>query len=227
MRVAGLFSGGKDSTYASRLIQVKGLTLSHLVSVKPRNPESYMFHTVNLKITPLQAKSWGIPLVEVESLGRKEEEINDLKEALSVLDIDGVVSGAIASNYQRTRVDSVCSELGLKHFSPLWQRERASLIREMLDNGMKIIFSAVAALGLDDSWLGKQIDENVLLGLVKLNRDFGIDVSGEGGEYESLVLDAPWFDNEIEVTDAEKTWNVSSGSYIVKRARLVKKIHKD
>lgn len=227
MRVAGLFSGGKDSTYAARLIQAGGDKLSYLVSVIPRNPESYMFHSVNLHIAPLQAKSWNVPLIQVKSSGRKEEEILDLKKELSKLDIDGVVSGAIASNYQRTRIDKICDELGMKHFSPLWGRERMNLMREMLDNGMKIIISAVAAYGLDDSWLGKQIDQSILDRLDELNRKFGVDISGEGGEYESLVIDAPWFIKKIDIIDAERTWDGSSGRFIVKKARLSRKIHKD
>ncbi|MBD3207573.1 TIGR00289 family protein [Candidatus Bathyarchaeota archaeon] len=227
MKVAALFSGGKDSTYAARLIQERGDKLSYLVSVKPRNPESYMFHSVNLHITPLQAEAWSVPLIQVKSSGRKEEEILDLKKELSKLDIDGVVSGAIASNYQRTRIDKICNELGRKHISPLWGRERTNLMREMLDNGMKIIISAVAAYGLDDSWLGKQIDQSMLDRLDELSRKFGVDISGEGGEYESLVIDAPWFINKIDIIDAKRTWDGSSGRFIVKKARLSSKIHKD
>jgi ABC transporter with metal-binding/Fe-S-binding domain ATP-binding protein len=227
MRVTGLFSGGKDSTYAARLIQKEGVDLSYLLAVNPVNPESYMFHTVNIQITPLQAKSWGIPFLDVKSLGRKEEEIIDLKKALSKMDIDGVVTGAIASNYQKSRVDKICRELGLQHLSPLWGRKRVPLMREMLSQGMKIIISAVAAFGLDDSWLGKEINESMLRRLVKLNMEYGVDISGEGGEYESLVLDAPWFGDKIEILEAEKTWDGSSGLFIVKKARLVSKIHKD
>jgi ABC transporter with metal-binding/Fe-S-binding domain ATP-binding protein len=227
MRVAGLFSGGKDSTYAARIAQKKGLELSYLVSVNPKNPDSYMFHTVNLHLAPLQAKSWGISYIGLESLGKKENEIYDLKEGLSKLDIEGVVSGAIASNYQRTRVNKICKELGLKHISPLWGKEREPIIREMLSNKMLIIFSAVAAYGLDDSWLGEELNENRLKKLVKLNEDFRVDISGEGGEYETLVLDAPWFKERIEIIEEEKHWDGISGKYYVKKARLVQKIHKD
>jgi ABC transporter with metal-binding/Fe-S-binding domain ATP-binding protein len=227
MRVAGLFSGGKDSTYAARIAQKMGHQLSYLVSVIPRNPDSYMFHTVNLHLAPLQAKSWGISYIELETLGKKENEIYDLKEGLAKLDIDGVVSGAIASNYQRARLNRICKELGLEHISPLWARERELLIREMLSQKMLVIFSAVAAYGLDDSWLGKVLNESSLKKIVQLNRDFGVDISGEGGEYESLVLDAPWFKERIEIIKAEKCWDGISGKYKVKKARLVQKIHKD
>jgi len=227
MRVASLFSGGKDSTYAARIAQKKGLELSYIVSVNPKNPDSYMFHTVNLHLAPLQAKAWGITYIGLESLGKKENEIYDLKEGLSKLDIEGVVSGAIASNYQRTRVNRSCEDLGIVNISPLWGKEREPLIREMLSNKMLIIFSAVAAYGLDDSWLGEELNENKLKNLVQLNKDFGVDISGEGGEYESLVLDAPWFKKRIEIIDAEKKWSGTSGRYKVKKARLVKKIHKD
>lgn len=227
MRVAGLFSGGKDSTYASRKAQELGMDLAYLVSVKPVNPESYMFHTVNLHVTELQAEAWGVPYIELETQGEKEAEVLDLKEGLSRLDVEGVVSGAIESSYQRVRVDKICSDLSIEHFSPFWGRAGESLLKEMLERGMKVIFSAVAAYGLDETWLGEALDGEKLGRLVSLNKEFGVDVCGEGGEYESLVLDAPWFNYRIKILDAEKTWDGTSGRYNVKRARLVKKIHKD
>jgi ABC transporter with metal-binding/Fe-S-binding domain ATP-binding protein len=220
MKVVGLFSGGKDSTFAARKAQEAGNELKYLVTIKSENPDSYMFHTVNLDLTDLQAQVWGIPHIELETKGEKEKELMDLKEGLSNLEVEGLVSGAIASNYQRERLDRICTELGLIHISPLWGMDRELLIREMLDNGMKIIFSAVSAYGLDVNWLGEFLNEETLGNLVKLNRKIGLDICGEGGEYESLVVDAPWFNEKLEVKRAEKTWDGVSGRYIVKEVCL-------
>ena len=220
MRLASLLSGGKDSVYAAHLTQ-RDHQLLYMVSMKPENPDSYMFHTVNIDATRLQAEAWEIPYVETKTQGIKEKELEDLKETLSMLQIDGVVTGAIASKYQADRVNRLCIELGLTHLSPLWGKEREQLLHDMLGSGMKIIFSAVAAHGLDQTWLGEPITPERVAKLKSLNQMYGVDMCGEGGEYESLVLDAPWFTRRIEITEADKTWDGVSGRYNIKTATLV------
>ena len=219
MRLASLLSGGKDSIYAAHLMQ-KQHQLAYMVSMKPENPDSYMFHTGNIDITKPQAEAWEVPYVEARTQGVKEEELDDLKETLSRLNIDGVITGAIASKYQADRVDRLCDELGLTHFSPLWARNREQLIHEMLGSGMKIIFSAVAAHGLDQSWLGGPINQERIAKLRSLSARFGVDMCGEGGEYESLVVDTPWFSKSIQIIEAESTWDGVSGRYNIITAQL-------
>lgn len=223
MRLAGLFSGGKDSCYAARLAEEEGHDLDYLVSMRSENPDSYMFHTVNIGLTELQAYAWGKEHVEAKTRGVKEKELDDLKRCLKGLDVEGVVTGAIASSYQRERVDRICDELGLEHISPLWGRERVGLLNEMLSRGMVIVFSAVAAQGLDQKWLGRKLDRQAMNRLVELSERFGVDPCGEGGEYESLVLDAPWFRYRIEVKEADRIWDGVSGRYRVAEADLIPK----
>ena len=220
MRLAGLFSGGKDSCYAARLAEEEGHDVDFLVSMRSENPDSYMFHTVNIGLTELQAYAWDKEHVEAKTRGAKEKELDDLKTCLDGLDVEGVVTGAIASSYQKERVDSICGELGLEHVSPLWGRERVGLLNEMLRSGIVVVFSAVAAHGLDQKWLGAKLDRQAVNRLVELRDRFGVDPCGEGGEYESLVLDAPWFRYRIEVKRAERSWDGVSGRYIVAEADL-------
>jgi len=223
MRLAGLFSGGKDSCYAARLAEEAGHDVGYLVSIRSENPHSYMFHTVNIGLTELQAYAWGKEHVEAKTKGVKEKELEDLKRCLQGLDVEGVVTGAVASSYQRERVDRICGELELEHVSPLWGRERVGLLNEMLQSGMVIVFSAVAAQGLDQSWLGAKLDRQAVNRLVEFSERFGVDPCGEGGEYESLVLDAPWFRYRIEVKEAERRWDGVSGRYRVAEADLISK----
>ncbi|OGD44986.1 hypothetical protein A3K69_00860 [Candidatus Bathyarchaeota archaeon RBG_16_57_9] len=220
MKVAALFSGGKDSTLAARLVEEEGHDLRCLVTMRSGNPDSYMFHTVNVEAAGLQAKAWGKRWVQAWTQGEKERELDDLKAALEGLPVDGVVSGAIASSYQRDRVERVCGELELTHMSPLWGRGREELLRAVLGEGMKVIFTAVAAQGLDESWLGAELDETAVKRLLQLNAEYGVDPCGEGGEYETLVLDAPWFRRKIVVSKAEKTWDGVSGRYVISEAHL-------
>jgi ABC transporter with metal-binding/Fe-S-binding domain ATP-binding protein len=219
MRLASLFSGGKDSTYASHLASREG-ELVTLVTVKPRREDSWMFHTVNLHLVPLLAEAHGLGLVTVESSGEKEKELEDLKQALGALDIDGVVTGAIASSYQKKRVDAICGELGLDHVSPLWGRFSPELLDEVIEVGMEVVVTAVAAMGLDERWLGRVLDGDAAGELKELSLRHGFDVCGEGGEMETLVVDAPWFGKRLEIMEARKEWDGVRGSYVVEEARL-------
>ncbi len=223
MRLASLFSGGKDSTYASHLASREG-EIAYLVTVKPRREDSWMFHTVNLHLVPLLAESQGLELVTVESSGEKEKELEDLKQALGGLNIDGVVTGAIASSYQKERVDAICDELGLAHVSPLWGRSSPELLDEVIEAGMEVVVTAVAAMGLDERWLGRVLDRDAAGELKELSLRHGFDVCGEGGEMETLVVDAPWFGKRLEIVEARKAWDGVRGSYVVEEARLVPRL---
>ena len=228
MRLASLFSGGKDSTYTTRLTAEGGDEVAYLVTMLPRRDDSWMFHTVNISLAPIIARALGIECVVRETGGEKERELEDLKAVLRGLDVDGLVTGAIASTYQRSRVDGICDELGLRHFAPLWGRDGLELLREMLSAGMVIVVTAVAARGVGQGWLGRVLDSEAVGELDDLSRRFGVNVCGEGGEMETLVLDAPWFRERLEVLKAEPDWDGVRGSYVVEEARLVPKpgIHK-
>lgn len=223
MRLASLFTGGKDSTYATRLAIHGGDEVAYLVSMHSRRGDSWMFHTVNIHLAHMVAEAIGIEHVTAATSGEKERELDDLRRALGGLDVDGVVSGAIASTYQRSRVDRVCEELGLEHKVPLWGREGRGLLEEMLSAGLVIVVTAVAARGLDQRWLGRVLDAPAVEELAELRRRFGVDVCGDGGEMETLVLDAPWFRRSLEITRARNVWDGVSGIYWVEAARLLPK----
>ena len=220
MRLASLFSGGKDSTYATHLASLSGDDVAYLVTMRPRREDSWMFHTVNIGLAPTVALALGIESVTVDTSGEKERELDDLRRALEGLDVDGLVTGAVASSYQRSRVDAICDELGLEHVAPLWGRPSPGLLDEVLDAGMEIIVTAVAALGLDEGWLGRVLDRAAARELKDLSRRHGFDVCGEGGEMETLVLDAPWFGSRLEILRARKSWDGVRGSYLVEEAAL-------
>jgi ABC transporter with metal-binding/Fe-S-binding domain ATP-binding protein len=227
MRVAALFSGGKDSTYAAHIAEEHGSEVAFLVSIEPARPDSWMFHSVNIYLAPLLAEAMGKRHISAATSGEKEEELDDLAAVLCGLGVEGVVSGAVASTYQRRRVDAICGRLGLTHVAPLWGRRQEEVLAEEAAAGMKIIVTAVAAMGLDGSWLGRALDEEAIRGLIGLGERYGLNVCGEGGEYESLVLDAPWFSSRLEIIEASAEWDGSSGVYRVKRAELVSKLKRD
>ncbi|MEM7820975.1 MAG: diphthine--ammonia ligase [Candidatus Aenigmatarchaeota archaeon] len=210
MRLAALFSGGKDSTYATLLANRAGHDIKYLVTVHSINPDSWMWHTAAIEITKMQARAAGIPLVIVKTSGEKENELEELRASLKELDIEGVVAGAVASEYQKKRIEKVCKELGLKVLTPLWGLNPVSILNKMLDENFEIIFSAVSAAGLDRSWLGKRIERKTIDELVKLNKKYGIHISGEGGEYETLVLSCPLF--SINLPKHRTIWDEKTNS---------------
>lgn len=202
---------------------LQGNEIAQVVAMVPMREDSFMFHYPNIKLIDLFAECAELPLIKAETSGEREKELEDLKRVLQGLDVEGVVSGAIASTYQKSRIDNICKELGLKSLAPLWGRDPAQLLQEMLEAGFKIIVSSVAALGLGPDWLGRELDKKALQDLIELSKKYGVNPSGEGGEFESLVLDAPFFRRKIEVVEGEKIWRGTSGYYLIKRARVVGK----
>jgi len=220
MRLAALYSGGKDSTLALYLVQQMGHDVRYIVSIVPRSGESWIFHVPNIGIVPLMAESLGIELVTAETSGSEEDDMRSLKEALSGLDIDGVVTGAVWSDYQWERVNTVCGDLGLKVMSPLWRKDQDMVLDELLSAGIRAIIVGCYAEGLDESWLGREIDLGAAKELRNLRDRYGISVIGEGGEYESMTLDSPIHSRPLSIIEYEKDWKKGSGTLTVKKAKL-------
>ncbi len=227
MKVGVLSSSGKDSWYAAYLLS-KGNALVCVVSLLSENPESYMFHTPNVKLVRLQSKAAGLPLVEERTEGEKERELEDLKKAVERArdewGAEGVSVGALASNYQKKRVERICGEAGVEMLAPLWGINQEEEMRELLKEGFVVVLSSIHAQGLDKGWLGRELDEGDVDRLVELKKRFGINVAGEGGEFESLVLDCPLFEKRLEIVESEVVEESRESARLeVRKARLVTK----
>jgi len=223
MRLACLFSGGKDSTYAAHLMEQSGHELTCLVTIVPADPHSWVFHTLNLEHLPQMAEAMGMDLVAVPSSGEEESDLAALEEALSGLNVEGVVTGAIASDYQWDRINGVCERLGLKVFSPLWRKDQMTLLEDMLAAGLEVIVVGVYAEGLDQGWLGRRMDREMLRDLGEMAVSKGINPSGEGGEYETLVLDSPMHSSALRPMDCSIEFKRDSGRLIIGRMETVVK----
>jgi ABC transporter with metal-binding/Fe-S-binding domain ATP-binding protein len=220
VHVAALFSGGKDSTYAAYVASQRGWDITHLLSIVPEDRDSMLFHTPNLHLTPLQAEAMGLPLVRESAQAGEDGELDALRRIFRRISVDGVVVGAIASDYQHQRVNRIADEVGLRVFAPLWRHDPRQLIRDYLAAGLEIAFSSVSAEGLDAGWLGRRWDDRVVEDLLRLQETRGVHPSGEGGEFETLVLDAPMFQQRVEILRAKPDWRGSSGVWHVEEARL-------
>ena len=205
MKSAVLFSGGKDSCYAAYLMKNKGFDISCLISVLSKNPESYMFHTPSISKVKIQAKVMDTPLILGTTLGKKEEELKDLEKiiekSVKKFDIDNIITGAVESVYQKSRIEKICDKIGLKCYNPLWKKDQITLLEELIENNFDVIITGVFAYPLDESWLGKKIDGEFIEEIKQLYEKYKINPAGEGGEFESFVLDCPLFLRKIDITN--------------------------
>ena len=215
-----LFSGGKDSAYSVYLLQQQGWNVVCLLTVITRVEGSYMFHHPNTRWTSLQSEAMGISLKTVECDAEENRELDDLEELMKREDVDGFVSGAIASDYQWSRINAICHGLGQPLYSPLWRKPQRAVLEDMLDAGFRILVVGTYAQGLDESWLGREVTGEALDELAELSRRHGISVSGEGGELETFVIGGPNFTGTIIVDEAERSVSRDSGTYEIKRATL-------
>jgi len=212
MKVAVLFSGGKDSTRTIHWCLEKKYNVGYLVTLIPQREDSWMYHYPNIHLVDKLAEAIGIPLIKKSSSGIKEKEVEDMKKALQGLDIDAVACGGIASNYQKTRIERVCNDLGLKFIAPFWGIDPKKFIRDTIDLDFDVRIVGVYSAGFDKSWLGRKLNEKSLNDLIRLNKKYGINLIGEGGEYESLCINGPIFKKKIEIIDSEIIWDSKTNS---------------
>jgi len=226
MKIGILFSGGKDSTFALAWAVQQGWDVKCLLAMKSQNPESYMFHFPNIDLVEKQAECLQLPIISVKTKGQKEDELKDLHKLLKLAkekyNITGVITGALASDYQEERINRVCHDLELKTYSPLWHKDQQQLLEEMIRGNFEIKIVAIAAEGLTKDFLGKTIDKPLLEKLKQLHKKYKIHIAAEGGEYETFVTNCPLFKKKIEITEAETIMETeNTGNYIIKKVMLI------
>lgn len=225
MKLAALFSGGKDSTYSIYLAKKQGHEIKCLLSVFPKSDESHLLHHPNLKWTHLQSQSMQIPQLTITSESDEtNNEINALEkiliQSIDKYQIEGLVHGGIQSQFQKEKFENLCNKLNLKSIAPLWNRNPLEYMNELISSNFVFIISSVSSGGLNDSWLGKTITKNDIVTLYELSKKFGFNLNFEGGEAETFVIDCPLFSNAIKIIQGEKTWDGYRGRFEIVDARL-------
>lgn len=222
---AVLYSGGKDSTRAIEMLKRSGYEISCLITIYSENLDSYMLHTTNINLVELSAQALEIPLFSGKTKGNKEEELADIK--LSVLKarekygFEVLGCGGLASNYQKTRIEKIANECGVASACPLWGVDQRNYLKELVESGYHFILTSVSAGGLDDSWLGREIDKESVVRLIELSKKFNFNAALEGGEGETLVLDCPIFPRKkLKLVEYAKTWDGYQGKLEITKAEL-------
>ena len=225
LNLAALFSGGKDSTFAIYKEKQKGNNITCAVSVFPMSDESSFLHYPNIDITKLQASSMKMPHLfgqtnsnDVEVEMQEIEKL--LEQAKQDYSIEGLVHGGILSKFQKERFEKIGSKLNLKIFSPLWQINQKEYLKVLIKAKFRFIITSVSSAGLDESWLGKEITIQDVEKLDKLATKHGFNLSFEGGEAETLVLDCPLFSSPIKIINSKKSWDGYRGRFEITEAIL-------
>lgn len=200
----------------------RGEDIDLLITMSPTNEFSFMFHKPAVEFTSRQAESLGIRQVMVKTAGEKEKELADIEKALKDNKVTELVTGAVASNYQKDRIDAICARLNIKHTSPLWHIAPLDELNELAEK-YNVIITQVSAEGFDRSMLGAKIDEGMIQKLVELNRKYRVNMLFEGGEAETFVLDAPLFKKRLEVVSHHSTWEGMVGRYVIDDIRSKEK----
>ena len=203
MKLALLLSGGKDSLYSGYLAKKHGHEITCVISVVSKNKESYMFHTPSISLTEKQAQVMRVPIIIQKSTGKKELELKDLENAMGYAknkyEVEGVITGAIQSVYQSSRIQKICNKLKLECFNPLWQTDEKEYLNDLIKNKFSVILTGIFAYPLNQSWLGRKIDKKFISDISQLNKKYKVSLAGEGGEYETFVLNCPLFKKELKV----------------------------
>lgn len=225
MKLASLFSGGKDSTFAIYLAQKQGHEIKCLLSIFTKSDESHLLHHPNIQWTKLQAESMQIPQITVNSNSDDtDDELSLLENLLNTAKneygIEGLVHGGIKSNFQKEKFEKVCSKYGLTVVAPLWNLEAEKYMNDLIETKFDFIMITVSSDGLDDSWLGKPIGLSEIKTLKKLSDKFGFNLNFEGGEAETFVINCPLFSNSIKINRAEKKWDGYRGRFEIVDAEL-------
>ena len=232
MKLAALYSGGKDSTFAISCAKEMGHRVACLITMYPIADDSALFHYPNSWVTTYLADAMQIPIMGFQVGGpSKEDEMNALEEAImqvkSLYGIEGIVHGGISSNYQKQAFEQVCLRQGIAAVAPLWNNntDPETYITELVVNrGFHIIIAGVSAMGLDNKWLGKEIDKESIAKLVSISKKCGFNLTFEGGEAETLVIDCPlYWKKKLQINAATTHWDGQRGIFEIRDVALVEK----
>ena len=233
MRVAALFSGGKDSAYAATRAADAGHTIACMVTVEPPSPASELLHYPCAGATALQAESMGVPHILRRAgtdgaAGQEDAVAGALAEAARGHGAEGAVHGGLRSEYQRRAFGRACGAAGLEPLAPVWAGSagggglpaQMSYVRGLLAAGVRFVVTAVSAGGLGPEWLGREVDAAAVGELEALSRRHGIGADFEGGEAETLATDCPLFSHPIEIVRRGARWDGCRGELDIIEARL-------
>ncbi len=226
MKVAVMYSGGKDSVYAIDYALRKGWTIDYLLSVKPNRTDCYLFHFPTVEHTPklaevLDIKHILIPCAVADPL----QEATLVREVVEKNPVEAVVLGGVGlQETQLMSLQNALHPLNIEVFASHAGEDEETVMREMISRGFKIILTQFATDGLDMDWLGKELTLENFEKLKKLSIKYGFDLLGEGGYYDTLVTDGPIFNKALSIVDSYKVAESKySGHLVITQTTMIEK----
>ena len=225
MKLAVLFSGGKDSTYSIYKVKQMGHDVKCLITIFPKSANSHLLHFSNIELTKLQSETLGIPqITSALDSDESSEEINMIKILLEKakvdFQIDGLVHGGISSEFQKKSFEKICMEINLGTITPLWKTNSKEYMSDLINSSFKFILTSVSSDGLDETWLGKIITMNDVSLLSNLSDKYGFNLNFEGGEAETFVIDCPLYSHPIMISKSQTVWDGYRGRFEIEDASL-------
>ncbi|EMA41784.1 diphthine--ammonia ligase [Halobiforma nitratireducens] len=234
-----LYRALEEGLDVQRLVTVHPVGDSYMYHVPATELAALAAESIGIELLEVEPEDFEADAA-IDSSVQGDDELEPLEAALTELDaeltaegdeadgadgadgtggIAGVTAGAVESEYQTSRIEGMCDRLGCDLFAPLWQEQPRELADAMLDAGFEIVIIQVAAHGLDESWLGRTIDREALAELEALNEEYGVHVLGEGGEFETLVVDGPHMERRLDL-EYETEWDGTRGRLRITDATL-------
>jgi diphthine-ammonia ligase len=228
VRIASLYSGGKDSTFSIYKLREMGHDVVCLLTIIPQSENSMLFHFPNITVTSYLAQALQIPCSQFESANPSlEMEKRVLEYALDYAKskylIDGIVHGGISSVFQKNAFEDVCNKQKLSVFSPIWGADSSIYMNELIESKFEIMITGVACQGLDSKWLGRVLDHNAWRDLKEISSKYGINLNFEGGEAETLVTDCPIYKKTLRIKRGISQWFGDRGIFEIREVELTPK----
>lgn len=220
-RALVLSSGGKDSILALHDAWKQGIRVIGIITMLPEDPESMLYHVHNVRHVKKIAESIGVDWYGFEA--KKEEEEKALEKALEKLDAELLVTGGIASNYQKEIFDRIAELVNMEHLAPLWGKKPHYILKEIISMNMDVMIIAVAAYGLGENWLGRHLTKESVSELLKLSEKHHFNPVGEGGDFDTFVLDAPLYKKRLIPSKVMKRWEKDSGALEIQELMMQEK----
>ncbi|MDZ5473032.1 diphthine--ammonia ligase [Bacillus sp. 31A1R] len=201
-KIALSWSGGKDSCLALHTLMEQGYEVVSLVTTVPKELGRTFAHGERTELIKLQGESLNIPVhfIECQFESYTENFFDSLKELKQTHGITGIAYGDLYLDEHRDWGEKVADQANLTAIYPLWMKKEDSLsaLEKFVQSGYQAVVIRVREDVLDDTWLGKPLDEK-FLEEIQLNTE--VCPMGEAGEYHTFVYDGPLFTKRIELQE--------------------------
>ena len=203
MKVAVSWSGGMESCLACHRAMVQDHDVASLVTFVL---DSWPSNCHPLPIMHLQSQAIRIPHLKLEV---DEPYREGYQEAISQLihkGIEGIVTGDIyvVDSFHGNWMKDVCKGLDIEVISPLWGEDTRQILNEEVSEGFKGFYTCLKHPWFTEEWLGRELSKDSEKELLKLADECGMDPCGENGEYHTMVVDGPFFEEKIQISQFKK-----------------------